>query len=191
MTTLLVFGVSGVGKSWLCRQAVSDLDMRHISGSELIRTEKKRLTSQIVSADALRLDRVVDNQQLLLDGFRIYKSRDGRPILFDGHNVVDTDEGLVKIPSEVIFGLEPTAFVVVTDKPENVIARRAADASRARPVRSAEAMSAYQELCVALACEHAGALSVPFREIRSGQTDNFIAFVEQSLKRTSPTQTQA
>ncbi|MGV8938649.1 MAG: ATP-binding protein [Allorhizobium sp.] len=181
MNTILVFGISGVGKSWLCGQAAASLDIRHISGSELIRAEKERLTSQIVSADALRSDRVVDNQQLLLHGFDVYKTQDARPILFDGHNVVDTDDGLVKIAADVIFSLEPNAIVVVTDTASKVMERRSADSSRARPTRAAEALLSYQALCVQLGREHASALSIPFREISSGHTDDFIAFLRSVL----------
>ncbi|WP_018240686.1 AAA family ATPase [Ensifer sp. BR816] len=140
MNTILVFGVSGVGKSWLCRQVVTSLGVRHVSGSELIRAEKERLTSQIVSADSLRSDRVVDNQKLLLDGFRSYKAQDSRSILFDGHNVVDTDDGLVHIPFEVIAGLKPAAIAIIVDSPAAIIERRAADPMRDGPKRTTEAL---------------------------------------------------
>ncbi|USJ27628.1 ATP-binding protein [Ensifer adhaerens] len=177
MNTILIFGISGVGKSWLCRQAAEVLPVRHVSGSQLIQAEKERATSQMVSTDALRTDRVVDNQWLLLEGFRNYRLQDSRSILFDGHNVIDTDNGLVEIPYEVISGLEPAAVVMVIDSPDTIVMRRASDPSRARPLRSVEALSTYQNLCLELAERHASALSVPTTAIKSGDVNSFISFV--------------
>lgn len=181
MKTILVFGVSGVGKSWLCRQAAASLGLRHVSGSELIRAEKERLTSQIVSADELRTDRVVDNQELLLAGFRIYEAQDSTSILFDGHNVVDTNDGLVRIPFEVISGLRPAGIAVVVDTPAAIISRRNADSTRGRPQRNEETLSNYQDLCLELAKDHATLLSVPMESIASGNTDAFVAFLRPLL----------
>ncbi|NTG91011.1 AAA family ATPase [Agrobacterium rhizogenes] len=177
MRTILVVGISGVGKSWLCRQAVASLGFRHVSASELIRTVKERLTSQIVSTDQLRTDRVVDNQELLLAGLRAYEAQDDRAILFDGHNVVDTDDGLVKIPFEVITALRPAAIVMIVDAPDAIVRRRSTDPTRARPNRSAEDLSTYQDLCLELAKAHAEALAVPMTSISSGETDKFISFL--------------
>lgn len=177
MNTILVFGISGVGKSWLCRQAAQSLAVRHISGSQLIQAEKERVTSQKVSTDALRTDRVVDNQRLLLEGFQNYRLNDNTSILFDGHNVIDTDNGLVEIPYEVISGLEPAAIVIVIDTPDTIMMRRASDPSRARPLRSVEALSTYQDLCLELAKRHASALSVPTIAIQSGDLDSFLSFL--------------
>ncbi|TXR50500.1 ATP-binding protein [Phyllobacterium endophyticum] len=177
MKTILVFGVSGVGKSWLCRQAAASLGLRHVSGSELIRAEKERLTSQIVSVDELRTDRVVDNQELLLGGFRTYEAQGSEPILFDGHNVVDTNDGLVRIPFEVIAGLRPAGVAMVVDAPAAIITRRTADSTRGRPHRTAEALSTYQDLCLELARDHARSLSIPMTSITSGETDAFITFL--------------
>jgi len=178
MNTILVFGISGVGKSWLCRQATQALAVRHISGSQLIQAEKERVMSQIVTADALRTDSVVANQQLLLEGFRNYRLQDNKSIIFDGHNVIDTDNGLIEVPYEVISGLEPAAIVMVIDSPDTIVMRRASDPSRARPLRSTEALSTYQDLCVELAKRYASALSIPTTAIKSGDVSSFVSFVE-------------
>ncbi len=84
MNTILVFGISGVGKTWLCRQATGALAVRHVSGSQLIQAEKERATLKMVSTDTLRTDRIVDNQQLLLAGFQHFRMQDSTSILFDG-----------------------------------------------------------------------------------------------------------
>lgn len=152
-----------------------------MSGSELIRAEKERLTSQIVSADELRTDRVVDNQELLLAGFRTYAAQDSTSILFDGHNVVDTNDGLVRIPFEVIAGLRPAGIAMVVDAPAAIVARRTADSTRGRPQRTAEALSTYQDLCLELARDHATSLSIPMETITSGETDAFVAFLRPLL----------
>jgi len=177
MNTIPVFGISGVGKSLLCRQAAEALAVRNVSGSQLIQAEKERVTSEMVSTDTLRTDRIVDNQQLLLEGFKHFRLQDNTSVLFDGHNVVDTDKGLVEIPFDVIAGLEPAALIIVTDSPDKVLGRRSADHSRNRPLRSVEALSAYQELSRELAERHASLLSIPFAEIRSGDLATFISFI--------------
>lgn len=178
MNTILVFGISGVGKSWLCRKTTEALAVRHVSGSQLIQAEKERVTSHLVSTDALRTGLVVDNQQLLLEGFKHFRLQDSRSILFDGHNVVDTDNGLVEIPFEVIAGLEPAALIIVTDSPKSIVDRRAADTSRDRPPRSVEDLSAYQALSHELAERHADLLSIPFSSIGSGDLTSFVSFVK-------------
>ncbi|MBU2328196.1 MAG: AAA family ATPase [Alphaproteobacteria bacterium] len=177
MNTILVFGISGVGKSWLCRQTTGTLAVRHVSGSQLIQAEKERVTSELVSMDTLRTDRIVDNQHLLLAGFRHFRVQDSTSVLFDGHNVVDTDKGLVEIPFEIIAGLEPAAIVMVTDSPDAILSRRSADGSRDRPLRSVEALSNYQELSRKLAECHAALLSIPFTDVRSGDLEALISFV--------------
>ena len=176
MKTILVFGVSGVGKSWLCRQASEVMGARHISGSELIRVGKERVTAQSVSQDSLRTDQVIDNQTLLLDGYRAFRSQSQGLILFDGHNVIDTDAGLVRIPPEVILALEPAAIAVITADPMMIVERRTADTTRARPGRSLGELAAYQALCVSTGMEQAGMMEIPFRTIASGDTKNFLAF---------------
>jgi adenylate kinase len=181
MATILVFGVSGVGKSWHCRQAAEALNLRHVSGSDLIRQEKNRLTSISVSADSLRQDRVVDNQQMLLDGFRAFRTQDERSILFDGHNVVDTDDQLIEIPFEVIAQLNPAAIAIVAGSPADIIRRRANDPMRDRPVRSIERITAYQDLCIDLARKQAERLSVPMALLNSGTTAEFIAFAQEHM----------
>lgn len=181
MKTVLVFGVSGVGKSWLCGQVAKRLGLRHVSGSALIRAEKERLTCQNVSVDALRTDHVVDNQRLLLDGFRNYKSQDTKSILFDGHNVIDSGHGYIEISSEVIVKLQPAAIALIVDSPANIFARRSADLTRDRPQRSVDDLARYQDLCLDLAKDQANSVGIPITSVRSGDTDTFCAFLQRLI----------
>jgi adenylate kinase len=151
--------------------------VRHVSGSKLIQAEKERVTSEMVSTDTLRTDHIVDNQQLLLAGFRHLRMQDSTSVLFDGHNVVDTDNGLVEIPFEIIAGLEPAALIMVTGSPDAILGRRFADGSSDQPLRSVEALSDYQELSHKLSESHAALLSIPFTKVRSGDLDAFLSLV--------------
>ncbi|WP_167480912.1 ATP-binding protein [Mesorhizobium waimense] len=175
MRITAVFGISGVGKSRLIGQLAEQHDIIRASASALMAEAKSGQLARPVGSEELRTGNVVDNQAFLIAAFAALRLRESRDIVFDGHNVIDTDEGLVDIPFEVIEALHLTAIVVIVDDPFEIARRRQSDTGRSRPARTAENLANYQERVVSIARDYAARLSVPFITVRSGDAANFTA----------------
>lgn len=182
MRVLAVFGISGVGKSWLIGRFLETHDLVHAQASALMREAKAKQLQHAVDSEQLRTGAVVDNQVLLVEAFDALRRSETRDIIFDGHNLIDTNDGFVEIPFEVIEALRPSAILVVADEPAAIAARRAADTERVRPARSIEELHDYQQRVMAIAESHAERLGIPFARIRSGELD---VFASQILSATS------
>ena len=99
-----VFGISGVGKSWLVAKVASCLPgTLHLQGSTLI---KQGLADPSVSSEMLRLasgDHIIANQQILVAMFnRVIAAHPSNLVLFDGHLLIDTAAQMMEIPQAVI-----------------------------------------------------------------------------------------
>ncbi|WP_168355810.1 ATP-binding protein [Sphingomonas gei] len=136
---ILVFGVSGVGKTTACENYVA----RHpgflfVSASALLKS------IQAASAEELRTakrEQIIENQALLPDALKRYRlGRRNHRILLDAHAVIDNDRALVEVPVSVIGALEPTLLVLLEATPAEIAKRRSADA-RPRPLRDLQAIA--------------------------------------------------
>ena len=169
-----VFGLSGVGKSWLCERFAARHGAVHASASALLR-EAKRSIGEPTDSEGLRQGSVMDNQQLLVREFDLLRAKTDSPILLDAHNVVDDDTSLVQIPLSVVQGLAPDLIVFIRSDPAAIIERRASDATRQRPMRDEATLERHQELAMALAHSHAKDLGVPFVVVEAGDEITFAA----------------
>lgn len=136
---ILIFGVSGVGKTSACRAYVEEHpDALFVSASSLLKAAKG------VSSEALRTANsaeIVGNQAVLgiqLEAFR--RGRESQTVLVDAHGVIDNDVELVRIPVAVIRELTPTRLILLEAAPKIIASRRAMD-QRQRPKRSLKAIS--------------------------------------------------
>lgn len=169
-----VFGLSGVGKSWLCERFAARHDALHVSASALLR-EAKRSIGEPTDSEGLRQGPVLDNQQLLVRGFDLVRSRAAKPILLDAHNVVDDGASLVRIPLSVVRSLAPDRIVFIGADPAAILERPVSDAARRRPVRDVSRLGQHQDLALALARSHAEDLGVPFARVEAGDETAFAA----------------
>lgn len=170
--SVLVFGLSGVGKSWLCARIASLEGYCHVSGSTLLRMAMNKAGSSSTS-EQLRNGQVLENQALLIAGFNALRTTESRPIIFDGHNIVDQDDRLLEIPLSVVEQLNPVGIVFVSASPALIRERRAADIARVRPDRSKDQLDLHQRRGIRLAAEYARLLGVPFHQIDSAQEPLF------------------
>jgi adenylate kinase len=136
---VLVFGVSGVGKSSACRRYVADHpETLFVSASSLLKQARQQ------TAEALRTaapEAIIDNQALLASAFAAYRAgREAQPILVDAHGVIDNDRDLVRLPASAIAAFRPDRLVLLEATPEETAARRDADV-RPRPSRSLSAIA--------------------------------------------------
>ena len=64
-----VFGLSGVGKSWIISRYAAASNVAHVQASQLMRDARAAVVGQPVPSEDLRRGPVLDNQTLLTDAF--------------------------------------------------------------------------------------------------------------------------
>ncbi|MCG8317097.1 MAG: AAA family ATPase [Pseudomonadales bacterium] len=173
--TIGIFGLSGVGKTTLISQFLTDRhDYIHLQASTLI---KRGLANSDEHIDTLRLknsDGINDNQQALVREF--LKERNNRPdinILFDGHIIIDTDKERIEIPYQVINDLNLTKIIIVTASEDRILHHRRMDSTRSRPQRTLEEINDQQEQSIQLCQEYAERSGIPFFQIEAGDINRF------------------
>lgn len=175
-TTIIIIGVSGVGKSTLIRSVVSEIpSCRHVQASQLLKDALKAHTEE------LRLGQVLDNQKVLIEAFQRVRVLTEDVILLDAHCIIDSDRGVEIIPELVFRSLEPRGFVEVWDEPGAVVLRRVLDAKRVRPARDEVAIREHQTLSSETVEQYAGQIGVPLFRVQSGDTLGFLAAVKTFL----------
>lgn len=131
---LLVFGISGVGKTASCEAfIVSHPEFFYVRASALL-TEALATTAETLRTGSAR--QIEKNQAVLGERLgRLRANQPARSVLVDVHAVIDNDVELVKIPLTTIESLEPDGLILLEAQPEIVAARRKNDL-RSRPERS-------------------------------------------------------
>ncbi|BDV35539.1 ATP-binding protein [Methylocystis iwaonis] len=171
MTTIAVFGISGVGKSRLCSLLADRFGLAHAQASDLLKRAKEVEAGKSVSAEDLRKGAVLDNQSLLVWSFRKFAAQEPRDIIFDGHSVIDAGDKLIEIPVDVITAIGPAAVLFLWEEPQTIAVRRTADLGRQRPSRSAAELAEHQTRAEELAQFYAQRLQIPFFRLRSGDDE--------------------
>lgn len=135
---VLVFGVSGVGKTHACADYVArHPDTLFVSASSLL----KAATAE--SGEALRTAspaNIRNNQVLLAGALAAFRAgREALPILIDAHGVIDNDREFVRIPLSAVRSLSPDRLILLEAAPA-LVAERRVTAARLRPQRTIEAI---------------------------------------------------
>lgn len=177
-----VFGLSGVGKSWLISRYAAIANATHIQASRLMRDARASLVGQAVTSEDLRLGPVLDNQSLLTKAFNEILATETQPIIFDGHCLVDVGEQSVEIPVDIIRQLRPSGIVLVHAPAVEIVRRRESDFSRERPSHNADALTAQQVSCVAICTSYGEQLGVDFVQVRAGDEREFTQVVGRMLR---------
>jgi adenylate kinase len=183
VTTIAVFGISGVGKSRMCAILAARLGLVHAQASDLLKLAKREEAGEAVSSEELRKGPVLDNQTMLVSSFSNFAAEESRNILFDGHSLIDIGDTLIEIPVEVIEAIGPGAVLFLWEEPQTIADRRAADSGRRRPFRSADELARHQARAEELAGLYAANLRIPFFRVRSGDEEECCATVTQVLAR--------
>jgi adenylate kinase len=179
-STIIVFGLSGVGKTTACRVFVEHHpEYLYFQASELLRDVTNATNEQLRTADA---SRIIHNQRLIGAALRTRRSgRERQPVIIDAHSVIDNDQGLIRIPIDAIKQLCPTGLIFLEADPDTLYARRSR-ASKPRPIRSVNELAQQQEVAKETVNSYARNLGVPM--VISFVTDGFdLASSIQSLFR--------
>lgn len=181
MPIIAVFGLSGVGKSWLIGRCVAHFPVLHVQASQLLREAKAVLSGERVTSEELRKGAVLDNQTLLIQAFARLRETAAEPIVFDGHCVVDNGDQLLEIPTEVIAGLAVSHLVFVEGSAKGIIERRQNDAARVRSARSEAELSHHQQRAKAVCKVYSGSLGLPLTVVTADDEGAFADALRRSL----------
>jgi adenylate kinase len=176
-----VFGISGVGKSWMISRYAAVAKFAHIQASQLMREARAALVGEAVSSEDLRRGPVLANQSLLTDAFAKVLAVEARPIIFDGHCLVDVGEQPIEIPVDVIRQLRPSGIVLLYASADEIVRRRESDTSRVRPLRDANALAAQQARCIAICASYGKQLGLDFVQVRAGNESEFAEVIGRML----------
>lgn len=160
---IAVFGISGVGKTFLVSRFVADQQaFQHLQAGELIRDAIRMTPGSPESLRTAAVERVLNNQEFLVSAFARFREENPLThVIFDGHSVIDNDSCLLDIPVDVVRRLDPDRLVFIQDSPEKILQRRAADDSRVRPIRSSDELGRHQDRAWMVCQEYAQTLSLP------------------------------
>jgi len=136
---VLVFGISGVGKTQTCTDyADRHPDTLFVSASSLLTAATAQSGESLRTASP---DEIRNNQAKLASALADFcAGREALPVLIDAHGVIDNDSEFVRIPVSAIESLSPHRLILLEAAPAVVAERRAADA-RPRPQRPIDAIA--------------------------------------------------
>lgn len=160
---ILIFGVSGVGKSVAsARFAAADPNFVHLRASELLSEALGTFPELLRTASE---NKILRNQLLLADVLERRMTDIVDPIiLLDGHAVIDNDRNLIRIPLEAVAALRPDGMLLLEASPETVLLRRRAS-ERALPDRSLPELAAELSKEREAVLEYQQALGVPLESV--------------------------
>jgi adenylate kinase len=177
-----VFGVSGVGKSWLISRYARANAVMHIQASQVLRDANTATSGSVVSSEDLRMGAVRDNQQLLIAGFAAVRAHAALPIIFDGHCVIDRESDLVEIPVDVIRALSVWGLVFIRSEPHAIVEKRREDKTRSRPTRSPEEILLHQQRAISLCEKYATGLNLDLYTVEAGNEEGFATAIASILE---------
>lgn len=160
MTRLIVFGVSGIGKTTVCREyALSHPEFRHLTASELIRKASGTTIERLRTASS---DQILRNQPVLAAALNEeVKASPDKKVILDGQCIIDNGREIIVIPDEMVASLRPTGFLLLEATPYKILERRAKSA-RLWPNRSAEQILSQLEMNRVAVKRYSANLRVPF-----------------------------
>lgn len=178
--TLILFGVSGVGKTTAAQAAMRRFpDLLHFQASTLLKAALAQSGEALRTADA---SRIASNQTGLYDALCEARSLHlGRPALLDAHSVIDNDVELVDISLEVFAAIQPAAIALLLAPPATLLRRRLED-QRARPERSLEELERYQRRSEDAARGFAISLNVPFAAFDTDDQAELMDYIGHHLE---------
>jgi len=116
---IFIGGIHGVGKSTICSDISTELNIPHLTASDVIRQYKK--DTLIKNKDrGKRVHNIFSNQGILITALDSSVIKNDTFIL-DGHFTLFDSRGEVNpIPANVFFQIKPKALFVITEKPETI-----------------------------------------------------------------------
>jgi len=171
---IAVFGISGVGKTTLIDRFIrTHRNWQPLSASSLL----VKLTGQDShELRALDRQRIECNQSALIEAVcRQRTAEPGSNWLLDAHSVIDNGSEWVIVPLQVIAHINLDGLIFVHDDPLKILARRAADPQRLRPLSSLKRVEEEQTVAVQTCEMYSTQLRLRLHRI---EADDFLEFSE-------------
>jgi adenylate kinase len=157
---IFVTGLPGVGKTTLAKRIAATRQFMYVSaGSLIISAHQARERDELKDGD------VLDNQAILVGGFRAATRGYDGVILLDGHVMIRGQDDLTVISESVFRELGCDHLVVLTNDPHQIANNLSQDTSRKRLFRTIEELEYDQARIVARVYELAEHLRCPATEI--------------------------
>jgi adenylate kinase len=174
VSLILILGVSGVGKTTLCKSLVARRsDLVHVSASALIALETG------ASVDQLRRsapDQVQKNQIVLQRALN--RQREARTVLLDGQCAIDTGQKLVILTAEHVAAMHPNGILLLETSAGALFEQRQKD-SKYRPKRTVEELQEQLSLNRSLVIEYAAELALPYRIVEAHDASGFERAIDE------------
>lgn len=170
----VVTGLSGVGKSWLLKNAQNREPMQVLSTGSLIAGQLKAGQSQSVAYDGLREQDIEANQRALERGFSQHLDPRSQLVILDAHVVIDTPNGLELIKTDVFSDIGASLVIFLEEDPSRIVQNRLQDTSRKRPLLDQNSIKAQQEVAKERAQMIASELEVPWHILRAGDIEGLL-----------------
>lgn len=136
-----LFGLSGVGKSYLASQLCHvDENLICVKASEIIKSYGHHIKYR-----ELKHDVVEGNQLILIDGVKHFQSMNpNKDIIIELHNVIESPEGNIDINGNVLTQLNLDAACFIELAPKKILKQRLSDTDRIRHITSISALKKLQ-----------------------------------------------
>lgn len=165
---VFIGGIHGVGKGTLCEKVCNDLNLRHLSASEVLKWEEiSEKENKLVKDFTLTQKRLITNLQQIVNENERYVL-DGHYCLLNKKNVPE------KIEFDTFRTLSPFAFIIVFDDVQEIKRRLE---NRDNREYDFELLLKLQELEIEYSIELAEQLNKPHLAIKSEETNNFKTFL--------------
>lgn len=159
---IFVGGVHGVGKTEFSRKVTQELDLIHLTASNLIRE-----AGQLIETGIKQVSSASRNQDALVEALQKYQSIH-KPIILDGHFcLLDSHTNIQEISISTFQQIAPQAVIVLIDEPNAIAGRLAA---RDGTLMNAHFISKFQKHELDHAQKVCHALDIPFATHRPDQS---------------------
>jgi adenylate kinase len=166
---IFIGGIHGVGKGTLCKRVCNELNLRHLSASQVLKWEEiSKKENKLVKDFTLTQDRLITNLQHIVKENERYVL-DGHYCLLNKNNVPE------KIDFDTFRTLDPFAFIIVVDDVQEIKRRLE---SRDNREYDFDLLLKFQELETQYSKELAAQLYKPHMTLKLNETNNFKKFLE-------------
>jgi adenylate kinase len=165
---IFIGGIHGVGKGTLCEKVCNDLNLRHLSASEVLKWEEiSEKENKLVKDFTLTQNRLITNLQQII--------KENERYVLDGHYcLLNKDNVPEKIDFDTFRTLNPFAFIIVVDEVQEIKRRLE---KRDKREYDFELLSKFQKLELDYSIELAKQLSKSHLILNSKGINNLKTFL--------------
>jgi len=169
----IVFGISGVGKTTLIKEFISNHPgYKHVQAGDLLgEVFKNKVRDNLRRASE---DEILSNQYILVEQFKkfIHEYKEEN-IIFDGHSIIDSGQNIIRIPADIFEKMDPYKIIFIWGNAVDINSNRMHDPKRSRPNLDAEIIDQHQEIAYAQAKIVSTKLRINLIKVRAGDLSDF------------------